>query len=608
MIEDRLKAYDGFGAIRRGVNSAIAPVAVPGDQLTWMVNGVTRNGYPECRPGWKKQALKFLDENGDDDTALRNSFEDGCWQGAHPYTSSTGQQEIIASVSGRIFRVNTTTLEVTDLSAQTGLINSASRPRIWAVQAEEWLIIQDNESLPLIYNGVSLRRSIPESEGGNEIPVGSVMEYNKGRIWLALPDGQSFIAGDLAYSITQTTKDILSFTENVFLNGGGTFTIPSNAGEIRAMRSIAIQDTTTAQGPLQIFTTRGVVSVDAPYDREQWQNTVNPIQTISVLAAGSQSQDATVNVNGDIWFRSEDGIRSFSIARRDHGTWVNTPLSTEISRVLDRDNPEELYVGSSVLFANRLLTTAASSKYQTSSNVQKGIIHKGLSVLDFHPVSGMFNRSSPNWDGMWTGLDIFQILVQPEADRCFLFVLGDDDDIELYELTKTEKFDNGDNPISWAIETPSYGFDDNGWNLKQLRTASVWYDRITGNVSLTTKFRPDDEPVWQAHHTWQECQTYEGCELDACGVPAYYNESYRSRVLLPTFSSTCDTTTGTPFNEGYNFALRLEVNGFCRLKRLRLEAQHMPEQFEGDCPPAVCDSTDSVTGCPEDDFNYTTTT
>lgn len=607
MIADPLGTYAGFNVITRGVNTALNPEAVEPDQLSWMVNGTTRNGYPQCRPGWSESPLRFLDENGETDATVKAAFENGRWQESSAYTDFRGANFIVASISGRIFRIDLGTLQVIDLSTTSGESNPDNQDQVWMVRAEEFLIIQDGSSIPLIFNGVSLRRSRPSSTTTeSEVPIGSVMAYNKGRLWVTLPDRKSFVAGDLAYSLTQSTADILSFTENTFLNGGGAFVVGEDAGDIVAMRSIAIQDTTTGQGPLQVFTTQGVISIDAPFDRDQWQNLQSPIQTISNLSAGAVSQNSTINVNGDIWFRAEDGIRSFSIARRDHGTWVNTPLSTEVSRTLDDDNRPALRFGSAALFDNRLLQLASPYQYSDSAGNVHGYVHQGILALDFHPVSGMFSRSQPSWEGVWTGLLVLQIVHQPDSNRCYLFTINPaDDTIEMWELSRDDKFDSEDNPIEWVIETPSYRFNDDGWSYKRLRTASIWYDRLTGQVDFTTKFRADAEPVWQAHHSWQEQATYQDCNLVPCATPLNYREQYRSRVRLPEMSITCDTVTKKPISDGYTFAMRIEITGFAQIKRLRLEGMEKPEEFVGACPTDTAAAT-SVTGCPDNDYSYIT--
>ena len=155
MIADPLGTYAGFNVITRGVNTALNPEAVEPDQLSWMVNGTTRNGYPQCRPGWSKSPLRFLDENGETDATAKAAFENGRWQESSAYTDFRGANFIVASISGRIFRIDLGTLQVIDLSTTSGESNPDNQDQVWMVRAEEFLIIQDGSSIPLIFNGVS---------------------------------------------------------------------------------------------------------------------------------------------------------------------------------------------------------------------------------------------------------------------------------------------------------------------------------------------------------------------------------------------------------------------------------------------------------------------
>jgi hypothetical protein len=577
-INDKLAAYDGFQAIVSGVDSGRSPAVLDRDQLSWSINTTTRGGFVTCRPGWKPCTLTFASE------AVQTAFETGRFQGASPYYADNGSELIIASISGRIFKIDTKLWTVEELTSASDR-NRATEPRAWFCQAEQFLIIQNSVDKPFIYDGATLRRSNPVEGGGSEVPPGKMMEYNKGRLWVVLPNGYSFVAGDLAYGDVEYGRaNVLRFTENTFLNGGGYFAVPSNAGPIVALRSIAIQDSTTGQGPLQIFTTRGAFSVNAPFDRTQWQNTNSPIQTISLLSSGACSQWACVNVNGDIWFRSPDGVRSFMIAQRDYGTWSNTPMSREVDRAVNFDTPELLEFSSAVLFDNRLLLTVQPNML-TISGVQRGVYHRGLVVLDFAPISHMLNRTQPIWDGLWTGLNIYQILtIEGARSRCFIFNANSDNEIELWELTTSDRFDSTDNRIQWSFETPAYGFADGGWNLKELAYADLWLDRLAGQVDFTAYYRPDSYPFWLDWHTWEDCALIQSCTTDQCDTPAQRQEQYRARTRLPAPPRTCDSVTNKPNTQGYRFQSKLSINGFARLRQLRLVARNLPEIAEGGCP------------------------
>lgn len=604
-LNDTKAKYDGFQTITGGVDSGRSPAVLSQSQLAWMVNGTTRGGFVGCRPGFDNRELTFLNASFGVDTTVRTNFKTKLWQGAGTYISDSGKGYLIASVGGRIFSIDTENYDVQDITP-TGDPNSPIAQRTWFCQAENFLIIQNGQDRAFIFDGASLRRSNSrEFNGGDEVPTGTAMEYHNGRLWVARPNGRSFVVGDLAYSITNTRADVLSFKENTFLNGGGEFMVPMQAGTITALRSVAVQDSVTGQGPLQVFTERGCFSVNAPFDREAWQETLSPIQTISLLAAGAVAQNSTTQVNGDIWFRSPDGIRSFVIARRDHGTWVNTPLSREVDRAISYDTPELLKHGSCALFDNRMLFTS-HPEYSNESGTLHGVIHRGLVVLDFAPVSNMLNRSQPVWDGMWTGLNVLQLVTveTPQRSRCFLFSLNDDYDIELWEISRNSRFDAITNRISWAVETPLYGFDSGGWNLRQLGYGDIWLNRLAGQVDVTVKFRPDGDPQWQSWSTARFCAKYKHCAPANCETPIHYLEQYRSRIRLPEAASSCDSVTGKPRDYGYRFAARLEVDGFCQIPQFRLISRDVPEEVVGGCPETTCTEVGIADACGVDDYAY----
>lgn len=585
--------YDGFSTLEGGMDSGRAPILLNPNQTAFMVNATVRSGFVENRPGMFQHSL-----TGDDP-------DQGRWQGASIYQGQDGKPYVIASIEGEIIRFDPITNQVTNLTDLSGgLMMQFNAPKVWMVQAEQYLVIQDNLSRALIFDGASLRQSNPKFFGGDEVPTGNAMEYNNGRLWVVLPDFKSFVAGDLAYSVTGTTADLLKFTENEFLNGGGRFVMAANAGTITSLRSVAVQDTTTGQGPLQVFTTLGAASINAPFNREAWQDTQSPIVTVSLMAPGPRSDTCTTNVNGDIWYRANDGVRSFQIARRDHGTWVNTPVSHEMERILDRDDPYLLDRVSMARFDNRLLFTV--SPYRAADDgTQYGTVFRGLGVLDFMSVSSMFERTQPVWEGMWTGLRILQILsgTYLDTERCFIFALNDDNEIELWELSKANKFDETDTPIEWFIETRSFGFEDQGNFLKQLQRTERWFDRLAGTVNLNVKYRPDSYWDWKDLDEGSVCANTGVCLLNGCTPPQFPQLQYRPRKLTASPSVTdCESAVQKPFRDGFDFQLKITITGAARLRRFRLVAGKVKENTVGGC--LGTQTCVSESGCEESPFSY----
>lgn len=594
MRVDPKSLSDGILLITGGMDSGLSPSFIGNNKVAFARNVVFRGGRPQTRPGWRRRTLDF------DDSGEQSAFENGLFQGAASFEPMQGGYKLVASVAGRLFRIDVDdrfqAFELT--GADT---NSAIKEKAWFEQAEDFLIVQDNESSPLIYDGANLRR-VDQTATPKEVYVGNAMVYANGRLWVALPSRKEFVAGNLVGGEDGTAAyngrdSVLKFSENAFLNGGGTFSVPFNAGRITAMRAIAILDTSLGQGPIQIFTERGVFSVNAPFDRTQWQNLEYPIQTVSLLIGGARSQEGTILVNGDIWFRASDGIRSFQVARRDFGSWVNTPLSTEMNEVIKNDDPSLLDHASAILFDNRYLVTASPFRVK-----DHGICWRGLIALDFHNVSGITTRTNPIYDGIWTGLNILQVV--PLGDRCFIFALNSDEKIELWEVSRDDHFDNGTTRIAAFMDSPRFGFGDTGWARKELSTGDLWHSDLIGQVNFAVKFRPDNHPCFIDWHSWSVDAKDESCLTADCQTPASLQPQYRTRQRLPLPSEDCNARDNSPYRKGYEHQVRVAWTGHARIDKLRLVAHEIQEDTLPFCQPSEATDTAGINCCDSDLFSY----
>ena len=577
------------------MSSGQDPRLIPQNAAALLVNTTVRGGFPRNRPGWRQVALSY-------ESGLETAATTGRFQGAAVYQPRTGIPMLVAGIGGRQFRYNVWGDDSVQDVSIAGDYNPSNALQVWFTQAEDFLLMQDGQSKVWCYNGGSSRRL-----GPREIPVGTIMEYALGRVWVASPDRRSFAAGDLVYTSSGTPgfnyRDaVLKFTENDFLNEGGAFAVPASSGRINAIRYIPNLDSSLGQGPIEIFTTNGAFSVNAPFDRTTWKDLRYPIQTVSQAAPGSQSQNGTVRVNGDIWYRGLDGIRSFIVARRDFGMWGNVPMSEEMRRLLMYDAPNLLEFGSGALFDNRLLVTATPTWHP-----EMGVYHRALSVLDFDLVSSIAGRSQPAWDGMWTGKNILQILSTQDAgggERCFAFVLNSDDEIDLWELTKSDVFDYDaeENPlrIKWGMESRLFDYSQPG-SLKALERASIAPSDIQGEVDFDVKYRSDENPCWLDWDSFVVCADQSDCEPDECWTPTQYQRSYRKRVALPRPPESCETSQGAPANQGFRNQVRIVVTGACSLKQLVLHSRLLQES-----PYLGCESSDptctSDTCCGSDNY------
>jgi len=411
MIRDPGRVTDGFASLERGADSGRNPSLLPRNQVAWAENSIFRGGYWMPRPGWKRLALLSASQSTDYTVA----FAQGKFQGAGFFDDVASRKGLlIAQTGGYLYRIEITNAGavVMDITP-AGDPSSSTMPQVWMQQAENYLVVQDGQSRPFIFDGSTTRRAEDD-----EVPVGSgPMAYGMLRLWVAM--GKSYVAGDVAGGPT----GVLKFTENDYIAEGGEFSLPMSAGNITAMQFTATPNTALGQGELLIFTPDAVFSNTAPVDRDAWKNLVQPIQTITLINNGAQSQNSTALVNGDVFMRSRDGIRSVIQAVRYFQQWGNTPLSNELSRVLPKDDPTLLKYVSAVEFDNRLLMTCQPVP------LTNGCYFTGIASLDFEPITSMGEKQPPAYDGVWTGRQVYQLVKGRfgGVERCFAFCRSETD-------------------------------------------------------------------------------------------------------------------------------------------------------------------------------------
>lgn len=598
---DPRQIIDGFSAIRRGVHSGLDPHELAQDQLAFAVNAQFRTGVPKQRPAIVRRALTFSDEDAEE------QFTQGLWQGGYPYRYA-GTSRLLASISGRFYVINPSSFTVTDLTI-TGRESQSWPSQVWMEQAEMFVVRQDGgHSVPLIFDGSTL---VESNVTGGQIPGGRMMRYAQGRLWMVMPNGRDFIAGNLVYGPDGTPAysfrdSVLWFTENLFLDSGGAFTV---GDEITALCSQATIDTTLGQGPLVVFYAGGAALVNAPFDRTQWATVDYPIQTVGVLSHGALGHYSTITINNDIWYRASDGIRSFRTTRRDDSSWGQTPMSYEMDRVMRFDQENLLSYGSAALFDNRLLMTASPFIVPL-----RGVCSRGFVALDFQQVSSLERSDFPAYDGLWTGLNILsvQTLIVDGRNRCFIWALDTDENIALYELTTEELFDgDGSQRVEWSIETPSYRFGNEGvgQNLMELKGNWLYRSHLVGEVDFCVSYRADRFPIWNEldQWCWTDC-AQQGCLIVEDGVCSLLPNQlqYRRPKKLTMPPMACQDSPVVLSNQGYEFQFKIDVTGPAELELFKPWTYEKPEARWDRCASAP--DCETLRQCSGYLFNYQITT
>lgn len=589
MPEGPVIITDGALDFSGGVNSISVttvasdrnPNGLPRNCLSWLDNASVRDGGITCRAGIHPLVTVH---NG----------QGAVFQGKFLYSPIGADPYFIYSISGHIYLVRTDGSLPVDLTEMVPANNPQYNPdgdlHVTFVQAERFLVIQagDGETLPFIWDGAVLRRSIgitntsvpAGTPGVNEIPAATAMDYFMGRIWYA--QDRQVAAGDIVRGPSGTAAydfddSVLNVTESPMVLGGDGFTIPSSDGTvIRAIKHSANIDAALGQGRLFVATRKAIYALNVPVTRNDWIASTNdnqPLMTVVQLDNGWVNDRSVVSVNGDLFGQSlEPGIRSLLQATRFFNQWGNIPISANENRILQFNDRALLRYSSGAYFDNRLLQTALPVR------TDQGVVHRALIPMDFTPISGFNKQKEPNWEGMYEGLDFFQLATGDFGgrERCFVTIRSQvDASIQLWEMIPGTRFDKTENRITWIVETPAFTWGDE-LNLKKLVSAELWIDRLFGTVQFVVEYRPDGQACWIQWAAWKVCATAnseETVQNPASYPPPNCLESYRSTMTLPKPPSKCASPTGRPSDIAYQFQLRIVVKGFCRIRGIYLHAE-----------------------------------
>lgn len=584
-LESVTRLTTGSVAFEAGADSSRIPTIVAEDnpyglkynQSAWFVNATCRGGGIHPRPGYFKLAAFELNIG---------LFQEAILYQPNPSVPYPEQQfgtlggfpYIVTQIGGRTWRVRVDTDNSIDELTRPGDANPADLDKSWMCQGEQFLIIQDGESVPLIWDGTTLIRTTDLENYGTylTIPTGECMDYYMGRLWVA--NGREYLAGDIVRGPSGTgayglRDSILYANENTFIANGGVFVVPTLGGNIRALAHSANLDTVLGEGQLFVFTRQQIYSCNVVPTRAEWINLKDPIQRIAQINFGTTGDRSVVNVNGDLFFQSMDGVRSLTVAIRHFQQWGNTPISVEETRAIKFNDRELLRFGSGIEFNNRLLQTALP--YQTDV----GVVHRALMPLDFNTISSLNEKLPPVWEGIWEGLDFLQVLQGDFGGRQRAFAMvrsRTTGGIEVWEISQNDLFDGDDNRISWSVETPSFTWN-RPFTLKELDTMELWIDELYGTVEFVVEYREGQNPCWRPWHSFSECAARNECEdwgaLQPCDYPTQvYSLQYRQSITLPKARGVCDSTNNRPSNIGYSFQVRLKMKGYCRIRGFLIHA------------------------------------
>jgi hypothetical protein len=632
MATGEKKIYrDGQLEFLGGGDSGRHPILLEQNQVSNAINHTFRGGRCKKRPPFQQKWLKFADSEHYD------WFKTGRVQGWGEY-SYGGRSQLIVSISGRIFSIEPYDWSVTERTpvGSVGLVEGFTVPAVgstvevqvssifdlyvgypvyidtyeytvtirgeqrltlhnvsdtrvgtivssggtikflsantsyseqaWMEQVDKYFVIQNGQNSAIIFDGPKNRRA--EADHG-EVPTGRQMAFGMGRLWVAVSDNE-VVAGDILGGETS----VLQFTENTYINEGGKFKIPNNAGPIRAMKFATMLDTSLGNGPLLVFSERGIFSLNAPVDRDTWKDLKTPIQTYSMVGYGAESHYSVVDVNADKFYRAKDGWRSFILATRDFNTWGNIPISSEIDTILKEDDARLLKHSSAIVFDNRIIFTV------NPSPLGEGAYFRGMCSLDFNPISTLGAKGKPAYDMLWNGINPSGLLKATidGSERAFAFVVNESKHVELWEILKSGSFDNEDGRIQSALELKALMFG-NPYELKRLKRGELYFSDVQGDVDVVVYYKPDDYPCWITWHSFSLCQQYrtQDAEAKADNDISVKHPGFRTRIKLPEPDNTELPSDGKLAKVFYTLQIRIDIIGAASLSRYIAVAEQTTE-------------------------------
>lgn len=483
MIVDKNRIFDGWVSLEGGVDAGRAGGDIDANQCVSAENMTFRGGHATTRPGFRKLTESFTNPNHCYDLKGNNTttnvpgqeahtiYRKGRFQCALGYAPHSGNDCIMALIGGRLYQITPRVRDAVVSEVVFPYRNRDNLPIGYMLQAEKWFIVQDGESPAMLLNDSDppRRASVTETEREKtEIPVGTIMAYGMGRVVVVVSNGRHIAFGDIFGSHLDKPDPadaLIMFTERNFISEGFDAAIPFHQGIATGAVFFPQLDTSTGNGQLLVFSERGANSFFLSLPREQWKT--SQFQILALLTTGLRGHRSIAVANEDIWFRAEDGVRSYRQARSEQYGWAHIPQSTNVRQFLENDSTRMLEFISSIYFDNRvLMLTSPYPNHATQdpwATTHFRPHHQGMVVVDFDILSSFGDRPKPAWDGHWTfpqGISIFQVLTASikGVTRAFAFGVDQLGNNQLYEITMEDKDDWDNQLIQWELVTRKFDF------------------------------------------------------------------------------------------------------------------------------------------------------
>ena len=595
------------------------PVLIPANRVANAVNRFFRDDTNRTRTPFRELTLTFA--NPEDENLFRQGNVQGSffYTGRPPTTNISIEQSeqlsfpnyVMVAVGGAIYSIQ--------LQGSGGLVTKlplASTPNnplllhTWFAQGYEWLFIQNGEQTCLVWNGQDTTKAANYFRSNpvlNQIPTGSIMAFIYGMMVVTSADGRNQIAvGDTAYSSNQNnSSDIWKFTDLTYWAEGGYFDIAADLGDIMGIVAMPYLDTGAGQNELVVLCRNGATSFNLSGARTTWLD--NQVQRISLIGMGCVSTHSAALLNGDLLYKSIDGIRSYKNSRIEfQSSYSQTPLSYDVNRWLTQENRSLLEFNCQVAWNNMLFSGVLPMMQPCALGKGYGYhrYHRGILALDCQPESQMGN-SNPSWQGMWTGPrpTAFADGFDGGVHRAFCLSFDTDGVNRVYEFMREGDYDtsNGSRKaIVSMYDTPAYcGLGSDRFTHKRLIGANLEVSDVQQAVQFTLQYRPDNSPCFVP---WQTMAI--GCpcvEPKDCG-PLTQQPGWL-RVNLGNPANGCAPGSSEYASIFRAAQFRVTLAGSITVDRFGIMMQAKEQENKQSCPgDYICSP---IACCPAtDEFSY----
>jgi hypothetical protein len=610
----------GYTTFNLGMHGGRDPRLIREDQVSKAINMSIKGGSWKTRPGANHLELDFGSRTND-----AKIFKTGKFQGMSLYSQS-GFSELHLCIEGNYFRISLDNMRTRIRNPASGA-GSSTVDRVIFQQHGRYMLKQDGVTAPVIVDSGVVRNPVDQ-----ELPLGYFMASGNGYLVVSSADRSKFWVSDHYGGTTATIYEgsgnpitgedygPLTFndaTAYYFFKGAFEATNQS-VGPITSMHFMSELDRAEGHGPLIVGHQSGLFAYDLGIPRQDW--VVKAIGKQILQNIGSTAHDQVVHLNGDLGFKSVDGLRTLHYSRSTHSERLSQrSMSHELDCWLDHEIDWLLYAGSGCVFDKQWFSTGMPEQFVTSveDEARADIVHRGLFVHEFDVLSGTTEESPSVYSGLWTYPNRKVLFVTSGivdgAERMFVMTMNSDGENELWEQTSQATHDDGNIRIRSRLDLGVRFFDDIG-QAKAIEAGYVYFGDVQQSLELEMRYSFDSDPEWQ---DW--ARIAKRVPIDVCEDLLSENCFTEGMALMPqTYPrhpipkpNRCEPLPGRRElrSTGRELRVQIESLGHYRLDAFEMEASPLGRanviDFKESCEDLTLLEPDPLLSKCQDDYRYT---